>query len=73
VWGSFGSVVSPTEFVLHALAACLTAGLATVAAARRVTLTEVRCPLGGLRQRHQRGARHHRGGHRLTFTSGMEA
>jgi uncharacterized OsmC-like protein len=33
---------TPTEFVLHALAACLTAGLATIAAARKVTLTEVR-------------------------------
>jgi uncharacterized OsmC-like protein len=38
---------TPTEFVLHALAACLTAGLATVAAARRVTLTEVRCTVTG--------------------------
>ena len=33
---------TPVEFVLHALAACLTAGLANIAAARRVTLTEVR-------------------------------
>jgi uncharacterized OsmC-like protein len=32
---------TPTEFVLHALAACLTAGLANIAAARRVKLTEV--------------------------------
>jgi uncharacterized OsmC-like protein len=38
---------TPTEFVLHALAACLTAGLATVAAARRVTLTEVRSTVTG--------------------------
>ena len=30
------------EFVLHALAACLTAGLANIAAARGVTLTEIR-------------------------------
>ena len=32
---------TPAEFVLHALAACLTAGLANIAAARGVTLTEV--------------------------------
>ena len=32
---------TPTEFVLHALAACLTAGLANIAAVRRVKLTEV--------------------------------
>jgi uncharacterized OsmC-like protein len=38
---------TPTEFVLHALAACLTAGLATIAAARRVTLTEVRSMVTG--------------------------
>jgi uncharacterized OsmC-like protein len=38
---------TPTEFVLHALAACLTAGLATIAAARRVTLTEVRSTVTG--------------------------
>ena len=38
---------TPTEFVLHALAACLTAGLATVAAARRVTLTKVRSTVTG--------------------------
>jgi uncharacterized OsmC-like protein len=30
------------EFVLHALAACLTAGLANIAAARGIRLTEVR-------------------------------
>ena len=35
------------EFVLHALAACLTAGLANIAAARRVTLTEVRSTVTG--------------------------
>jgi uncharacterized OsmC-like protein len=35
------------EFVLHALAACLTAGLATIAAARNVTLTEVRSTVSG--------------------------
>jgi uncharacterized OsmC-like protein len=38
---------TPTEFVLHALAACLTAGLATIAAARRVRLTEVRSTVTG--------------------------
>jgi uncharacterized OsmC-like protein len=32
---------TPVEFVLHALAACLTAGLANIAAARGVRLTEV--------------------------------
>jgi uncharacterized OsmC-like protein len=38
---------TPVEFVLHALAACLTAGLANIAAARRVNLTEVRCTVTG--------------------------
>ena len=38
---------TPVEFVLHALAACLTAGLANIAAARRVTLTEVRSTVTG--------------------------
>jgi uncharacterized OsmC-like protein len=38
---------TPVEFVLHALAACLTAGLATIAAARRVKLTEVRSTVTG--------------------------
>jgi uncharacterized OsmC-like protein len=32
---------SPVEFLLHALAACLTAGIANVAAARGINLTEV--------------------------------
>src|SRR5947209_20543299 len=32
---------SPVEYVLHALAGCLTAGIANIAAARGVTLTEV--------------------------------
>jgi uncharacterized OsmC-like protein len=32
---------TPVEYLLHALAACLTAGIANVAAARGVTLTEV--------------------------------
>ena len=35
------------EFLLHALAACLTAGLANIAAARRVRLTEVRSTVSG--------------------------
>jgi uncharacterized OsmC-like protein len=38
---------TPTEFLLHALAACLTAGLAAIAAARRITLTEVRSTVTG--------------------------
>jgi uncharacterized OsmC-like protein len=38
---------TPVEYVLHALAACLTAGLANVAAARGVRLTEVRSTVAG--------------------------
>ena len=38
---------TPVEFVLHALAACLTAGIANIAAARGVTLTEVRSTVTG--------------------------
>jgi uncharacterized OsmC-like protein len=38
---------TPVEFVLHALAACLTAGLANIAAARGVELTEVRSTVEG--------------------------
>ena len=38
---------TPVEFVLHALAACLTAGLANIAAARGVRLTEVRSTITG--------------------------
>jgi len=38
---------TPVEFVLHALASCLTAGLANIAAARKVRLTEVRCTVAG--------------------------
>ena len=38
---------TPVEFLLHALAACLTAGLANIAAARRVKLTEVRSTVTG--------------------------
>jgi uncharacterized OsmC-like protein len=38
---------SPVEFLLHAIAACLTAGIGNVAAARGVTLTEVRSTVEG--------------------------
>jgi uncharacterized OsmC-like protein len=38
---------TPVEFLLHALAACLTAGLANIAAARKVRLTEVRSTVVG--------------------------
>jgi uncharacterized OsmC-like protein len=38
---------TPTEYVLHALAACLTAGLANIAAARGVNLTEVTATVEG--------------------------
>lgn len=38
---------TPVEYVLHALAACLTAGLANIAAARGVQLTEVSSTVEG--------------------------
>jgi uncharacterized OsmC-like protein len=38
---------TPVEFVLHALAGCLTAGIANIAAARGVTLTEVESTVEG--------------------------
>lgn len=38
---------TPVEFLLHALAACLTAGIANIAAARGVTLTEVSSTVEG--------------------------
>ncbi|MGI5240623.1 OsmC family protein [Dactylosporangium sp. CA-139066] len=38
---------TPVEYVLHALAACLTAGIANIAAARGVTLTSVRSEVAG--------------------------
>src|SRR4051794_3595451 len=38
---------TPVEFVLHALAACLTAGVANIAAARGVNLTEVESTVEG--------------------------
>jgi uncharacterized OsmC-like protein len=38
---------TPVEFLLHALAACLTAGIANIAAARGVTLNQVECTVEG--------------------------
>ncbi len=38
---------TPVEFLLHALAACLTSGIANVAAARGVTLTEIESSVEG--------------------------
>jgi uncharacterized OsmC-like protein len=38
---------TPVEFLLHAIAACLTAGIANVAAARGVTLTRVSSSVEG--------------------------
>jgi uncharacterized OsmC-like protein len=38
---------TPVEFMLHALASCLTAGLANIAAARGVTLTKVTSTVKG--------------------------
>ena len=38
---------TPVEYVLHALASCLTAGLANIAAARKITLTEVSSTVSG--------------------------
>src|SRR5690242_18509104 len=38
---------TPVEYVLHALAACLTAGIANIAAARGVTLQSVTSSLEG--------------------------
>jgi len=38
---------TPVEFVLHALVTCLTAGLANIAAARGIRLTEVRSTVTG--------------------------
>lgn len=38
---------TPVEFLLHGLAACITAGIASVAAARGVTLTEVTSRIEG--------------------------
>jgi uncharacterized OsmC-like protein len=38
---------TPVEFLLHGLASCLTAGLANIASARGVTLTEVEATVEG--------------------------
>ena len=38
---------TPVEFLLHGLASCLTAGLANIAAARGITLTQVRSTVEG--------------------------
>lgn len=38
---------TPVEFVLHALAACLTSGLANIAAARKINLTKVSSTVTG--------------------------
>jgi uncharacterized OsmC-like protein len=38
---------TPVEYVLHALASCLTAGLANIAAARGIRLTEVHSTVSG--------------------------
>ena len=38
---------TPVEFLLHAIAACLTAGIANIAAARRVDLTKVTSTVEG--------------------------
>ena len=38
---------TPVEFLLHALAGCITAGIANIAAARGVTLTEVTSRIEG--------------------------
>ncbi|MET0461106.1 MAG: OsmC family protein [Ilumatobacteraceae bacterium] len=38
---------TPVEYVLHALASCLTAGIANIAAARKVNLTKVTSTLEG--------------------------
>jgi uncharacterized OsmC-like protein len=38
---------TPVEYLLHALAACLTSGLANIAAARRVNVTEVTTTVEG--------------------------
>jgi uncharacterized OsmC-like protein len=42
-----GNGVTPVEFLLHALAACLTAGLANIAAARGITLRRVSSTVEG--------------------------
>ena len=42
-----GTAPTPVEFLLHAIAACLTAGMANIAAARGITLTRVESTFTG--------------------------
>ncbi|TNE86098.1 MAG: OsmC family peroxiredoxin [Deltaproteobacteria bacterium] len=42
-----GAAPTPPEFLLHALASCIMAGIANIAAARRVTLHEVTIEIAG--------------------------
>ena len=42
-----GTAPTPAEFLLHAIAACLTSGLANIAAARGITLTRVESTVTG--------------------------
>jgi uncharacterized OsmC-like protein len=42
-----GKAPTPVEFLLHAIAACLTSGLANIAAARGITLTRVESTVEG--------------------------
>lgn len=42
-----GNAPTPVEFLLHAIAACLTAGLANIAAARGIRLTRVESTVTG--------------------------
>jgi len=42
-----GNGATPVEFLLHAIAACLTTGVATIAAARGITLTRVESTVEG--------------------------
>jgi len=44
---SLDRVGAAVEYVLHALVTCLTAGLANIAAARKVTLYEIRATVTG--------------------------
>ena len=46
-WSARDNGPTPVEYVLHALAACLTAGMANIAAARGVNLTEVSSTVEG--------------------------
>lgn len=42
-----GNAPTPVEFLLHALAACLTAGIGNIASARGIKLTEVKSKIEG--------------------------